>query len=444
MANDAEAAGGRNGDTTPAVLFGDGRAYATGWVKNVEESRAVARAMGAIPLSQAAPQLLDDPKAAGDSPVFFWESEKKVLGRVLPSWNQGQVGSCVGFGYGRAVQDLVLNEVAAGEPEQWPGTEQAPEVIYGGSRVEVGGGRINGDGSIGAWAAKWVKDWGAVPRGVYGSLDITRYNETTCRQLGRNGIPSDVESLARQHPVTDVALLQTADELWAALGAGKPVPVCSMQGFTTTRDADGFCRRSGQWAHCMEYRGRFVHPRRGKSVIEQNSWGGYLGGPSVVQYVKDDGGIGTFELPEGCFCVELSVAAQALVEDDTFALAGLKGWDVTPPPGPTPPIPPVPPVPPTPPVPPVSKTYKFVGEGRLFGIAIPVTGTATPAAAGDPVGLPDFGKLLRIARLVMTAYMQFQAGDFAGLADTIQKILAELGVMKTRAECEELVAAIRG
>ena len=40
----------------------------------------------------------------------------------------------------------------------------SPEVIYGGSRVEIGGGRIRGDGSIGAWAARWVRDYGVVPR----------------------------------------------------------------------------------------------------------------------------------------------------------------------------------------------------------------------------------------------------------------------------------------
>ena len=37
----------------------------------------------------------------------------------------------------------------------------------------------------------------------------------------------------------------------------------------------------------MEYRGRFHHPERGRSVIEQNSWGSYLegGGNPPVRYV---------------------------------------------------------------------------------------------------------------------------------------------------------------
>lgn len=427
-------------DTSPAVMTETGQAYATGWLKLPEVSRAVARSIGAIPLSQAAPSLMGDPKAAGDSPVFFWESEKKVLGQILRSWNQGGVGSCVGFGYGRAVQDLLLNEVASGQPEQYPGSEIAPEVIYGGSRVEVGGGQINGDGSIGAWAAKWVKEWGAVNRGIYGSLDITKYVETTCRKLGSQGIPSDVESLARLHPVTEVALVQTADELWAAIGAGKPIPVCSMQGFTTTRDSDGFCRRSGQWAHCMTYRGRFIHPTRGKSVIEQNSWGGYLGGPSTFKYVADDGTTKTAELPEGCFCVELSVAAQALSEDDTFVLAGLTGWAVAPPPDPTPPVPPVPPIPPGP-----SPTPgNFVADLKLIlpgGFSFPITGLIKPATAGV-VGLPDFGKLWRIAQLVLAAYQAYESGNIPALIDAVKKILEELGLNLTQQEFNDVISAI--
>lgn len=341
----------------PGVLI-SGAFFATGWIPRpdaVQAALARLRRAGKPDTFEAAARGLMQSQAT-DDPVFYWESERKVLGSVLGSWNQGQVGSCVGFGYGRACQDVMLNEIAAGQPELYPGTYVSPEVIYGGSRVEVGGGGINGDGSVGAWAAEWVKDWGVVVRGKYGTLDITSYDERTCRQLGASGIPPDVEALAKVHPITETALLTTADGLWAAIGAGKGVPVCSMQGFTTTRDADGFCRRSGQWAHCMEYRGRFVHPRRGRCVVEQNSWGGYLSGPDSFEYVAADGSTRRQTLPEGCFCVELSVAAQALTERDTFVLAGLTGW-AAPAPPPEPPTPPVPP--PTPGVP-LDMVIRFV------------------------------------------------------------------------------------
>lgn len=311
----------------PGVMIGS-QFRATGWVRNPDAVRQTIREMNrGRTFEQLASGLISSFNT--DVHRFYWESEQQVLGGVLPSWDQGQVGSCVGFGYGRAVQDVMLNEIADGEPEQYPGSEVAPEIIYGGSRFEVGGGQLTGDGSIGAWAARWVKDWGVVPRGQYGTLDVRQYNETTCRHLGGVGIPTDVENLARLHPITQVAQLTTEQGLWSALGAGKGVPVCSLQGFTTYRDSDGYCSLSGSWAHCMVYRGRFVHPLRGRSVIEQNSWGNYLegGGNPPVQYVKEDGSVGTFVLPEGCFCVELSVAAQSLADQDTFVLAGLTGWE---------------------------------------------------------------------------------------------------------------------
>src|SRR5437763_1529398 len=69
----------------------------------------------------------------------------------------------------------------------------AQEVIYGGSRVEVGGGRLRGDGSVGAWAAKFVHDYGVVPRGVHGRYDLSRYDERRCREYGARGVPGDLE-----------------------------------------------------------------------------------------------------------------------------------------------------------------------------------------------------------------------------------------------------------
>lgn len=424
--------------TDDRVVTADGREFATGWVRAPNESRRTAVAMGAVPLSRAAPLLLSDPRAAGDEPVFFWESERKVLGRVLPSWDQGQVGSCVSFGYGRGAQDLLLNEVAAGQAEQWPGAEIATEPIYGGSRVEVGGGRINGDGSIGAWAAKWVKDWGLLVRKKYefgGQVyDLERYNESRCRQYGRDGVPAALEAEAKIHPVTDVAQVRTADELWAALGAGKPVPVCSGQGFTTTRDADGFCRLSGSWAHCMLYRGRFVHPRRGRSVIEQNSWGGYLRGPDVFEYVAADGSVKTETLPEGCFCVPLADAARALREDDTFALAGLTGWAVVPPPSP-----------PNPPVPPMHETLVVELTAKLAGFSIPLTLTGTAKPAPAAAGFPDldFAKWVRVARLVADAVAAYRSQNWAALVAALQSLLKEFGIVLTAQQIAALAAGGR-
>lgn len=380
-------------DCEPLQIVSDaqGTPHATGWLPRPAAVNALLRrleAEGKPPtFEDAAPALLAI-YGADEAPVFLWDAEAKVLGGVRPSWDQGQVGTCVSFGFGRGTQDLILNEIMTGEPEQWPGAEVATEPIYGGSRVEVGGGGINGDGSVGAWAADWVRKWGILIRKVYSiggrTHDLTRYSESLSRSWGNSGVPNELEPEARLHPVREVALVTTAEGLWAAMGARKPVPVCSGQGFTMQRDRDGYCARSGTWNHCMLYRGRFVHPRRGKSVIEQNSWGSYLGSSnSTVEYVKADGTVGTFTLPDGCFAVELTVAAQALAERDTFALAGMSGW-----------VGPVPPVPPDPgPIPGPETTVKGMGISLAFsgwtngnkpGSVANVTGTAKITAAAEP------------------------------------------------------------
>lgn len=305
---------------------------ATGWV---DVPGAVARVHSewenrgmASRFEDAAPRLM----AAGsdDAPVFFWDAEEQVLGRRLPTWNQRRVGSCVGFGYTREAQDLLLWEIASGEPEEWPGFELAPEVTYGGSRYEVGGGRIRGDGSVGAWAADFLMRWGIVVRGVYGNLNLTQYSETTCRQLGAQGLPSDLEAVARVHPIRAAASVRTKEEVWAAIGGGKPVALCSDRGFSTRMDADGYCAPSGEWNHCLGGRGRFVHPRRGRSVVIGNSWDDYMGvGEREVDYINSEGRLAKFRLPPGCFCTTLDVVGTMAAQGDSHALAGLTGWAKT-------------------------------------------------------------------------------------------------------------------
>lgn len=314
------------------VLCGT-QTFGTGWVNDpaaVAAQMAVWTSRGMpIEFAKAAPHLVGA-GAADDAPLFFWLAEEKLLGGRLATWNQKSVGSCVGFGFGRGAQDLLLWEVLAGEPEQYPGAEVSPEVVYAGSRVEIGGGGISGDGSIGAWAADWLIRYGVVPRGVYGQIDLTRYDESLCRKLGNSGVPTDVEAAAKLHPVRAAAMVQTESEGWAALSAGKPIPVCSDFGFTMQRDSRGFCKRSGVWNHCMAGRGKFLEPDVGRSVVIGNSWGDYLGSANAtIRYVDADGTVKTIDLPPGHFAVTLATFGGMLKQRDSFALAGLTGWAKT-------------------------------------------------------------------------------------------------------------------
>lgn len=234
------------------------------------------------------------------------------------------VHNCVAFGNGRAVNDLICISALQGILEL-PEEDVATEPIYGGSRVEVGRGVLgNSDGSLGSWAAGWLLNWGVLLRKVYGSEDLREYNTDRCRSYGVRGCPDSLEPIAKQYPVKGVALVTTGDALWQALGSSYPVAVCSNRGFTTTLQG-GFCEPSGSWGHCMEFRGRFIHPTRGKCVIIQNSWADYLkskNNPHSMVETRQS----KVQLPDGCFATTLAVAAAMVAQRDSYALSNVKGF----------------------------------------------------------------------------------------------------------------------
>lgn len=183
--------------------------------------------------------------------VLLYEAEKKVAGRYLS--HVQTIGDCVSHGFGRGVDLLACVEIVAGEAEEWKG-ETATEILYAGSRVEIGGGRAGSDdGSFGGWMAKWLSLYGTILRGKYGNLDLTKYSGATARKLGspRAGVPDDLEPKAKEHPVRTCSLVTTYEDARDAIANGYPVAVCSNRGFNSTRDKQGFLRPSGSWPHCM-------------------------------------------------------------------------------------------------------------------------------------------------------------------------------------------------
>lgn len=292
-----------------------------GWKYEPREVEAFLNHLEHPVFGVAAPNLKD---FGEDKDVFFWEAEEAILGRILPAHNQ-TIGDCVSHGWGRGVQDLLLLEIARlHEAEKWV-APVATEPIYAGSRVEIGGGRIGGDGSIGAWAARWVKDYGILLREKYGNIDLTRYSGNRARDWGRGrkGVPNSLEPIAKEHPVQNVALVTSWENTRDSLAALKPVPVCSMQGFTMQRGRDGFCRPSGSWAHCMVFRGTFVAKGNRPGAVCQQSWGNSPTGPDILTLESGR----EVKLPQGCFGVDADVVDRMVRRDpDSYSLAGLRGW----------------------------------------------------------------------------------------------------------------------
>ena len=250
-------------------------------------------------LAQSAPHLMQGP--APTDPILLYKAWRDVLGKD-PAYPAQQIGDCVSFGHGHGNDLLQCIEIGLGEPSVYQETDT--EFIYGTSR-EVAGILGRQDGSYGAAAVKAMTTVGMVSRAMLGT-DGT-YSGQRAKSWGLNGAPASVKQEAGAFKLGSAANVSTWDELVAALRNGYPVTICTAQGFTLERDADGFCRARGRWGHCMFIAGvRFDRP--GACIIQ--SWGPDTpSGPLAL------------DQPTFSFWADQSVIERILGEGDSWALS---------------------------------------------------------------------------------------------------------------------------
>lgn len=256
--------------------------------------------------------------AGAQEPVLLY----RALYEARPDWLVGRqgIGDCVSWGWAHGADILLAVDLKLGRTAEWHAA--ATEAIYGGSRVEARGRTSGGwsDGSYGGAAAKWVSQWGIVFRQPYPVLghDLTTYSSKLAKQWGNFGCGGQgdggrLDAEAKRHAIRTVAVVATFDEAAAAIRNGYPIPVCSGQGFSSQRDAQGFARASGSWSHCMCFIG-VRHDRPGLLCL--NSWGPtWISGP---KWPSDQ--------PDGSFWVEASTATRMLRGRDSFAMSNYTGF----------------------------------------------------------------------------------------------------------------------
>lgn len=268
-------------------------------------------------LFDAAPQLSTDRK---DTVLLYRSLNEAYQYRYGREWRVGSqgIGDCVSWGWAHAasIHTAVLWE--KGEILEWQ--EVATEPIYGGSRVEAAGRSFGGwgDGSNGASAATWCRDYGLLFRQDYPTADLKTYSAQRAKQWGAYGCGGkddngQLDGEAKRFPVKHIALVRSFDEAAAAIANGYPVAVCSGQGFTSQRDKAGFARAYGKWSHCMVFIG-VRHDRAGLLCL--NSWGpDWISGP---KYPDDQ--------PDGSFWVDADTCTRMLRGGDSYAFAGPQGF----------------------------------------------------------------------------------------------------------------------
>lgn len=233
--------------------------------------------------------------------ILLYRAWKDCLGAYIPYVRQA-IGDCVSHGHGHG-NDLLLCVEAALQGLKFTReeVETDTEALYGMGR-EAGNMLGWQDGCYGSAMVKAMTTMGMVPRKEVGPYDGQR-----AKQWGRTGAPDDIKQKASEWKLGAAALVKTWDELAAALGNGYPVTVCSDQGFTMTRDADGFCQARGSWGHCMLICG--IRTDKPGALIFQ-SWG-----PNVP-----DGPL-ALDQPDNSFWAERRVVERMLSLGDSWALS---------------------------------------------------------------------------------------------------------------------------
>jgi hypothetical protein len=302
----------------PVLIGGPAEGPAFGWVEHADQIDAnrdpqQTLQFAATPAGKA---------ALGDDDALLYRAVRKVNNKGppwYPNVNQESVGCCVGCGFKHGADVCQATAILAGASFEWK--PASVEVIYAGSRVDVGGGRLRGDGSTGAWAAGYLRDKGGIaPMEKVGRYDLGTFSPARARQWGASGAPAEVKEVAKKHPVKSTSLVTSAADVKRAILQGYPVAVCSSVGFNNrdgsvgTRDADGFCRPNGTWPHCMCFIGWRSGSRPGALCL--NSWGDSA----------HKGPVWPEDMPPAAFWIDASVVDQMVRQGDSFALADVAGF----------------------------------------------------------------------------------------------------------------------
>lgn len=204
-------------------------------------------------------------------PPPIWTLTKKINnGKHLPTLEQA-IGDCVAFGVAQAGARLQVAEIVSLHQAEllkpW-----YPPFIYGISRVQVGGGQIDGDGSTGAWGATAVNEYGIL---FNDDDDVPPYSGEIARSWGRTpGPPAKHIYTAESRPVETISRLTTIAQIRDALCNYYPVTIASSRGFRMKPvDREGFhvFVPEGTWMHQMSLIAWMDEPFQ--AAYRLNSWG---------------------------------------------------------------------------------------------------------------------------------------------------------------------------
>lgn len=242
--------------------------------------------------------------------VRLWHAVLEARGGHLPNVPQ-QVGDCVSWGAKHAIEYLQYMEMKTGPPGSEFHEVFAP-YIYGVSRVLIGQGRLRGEGSCGAWAAKGVTQFGVLRADFE---NVPAYSGHIARQWGKDGPPQQFIAEAKKFLVQMTSPVADASSIRDAIVNGYPCTIASNIGFDKIVKRDGRLVgvRSGSWSHQMAVIG---YDGSGETPYWYilNSWGPDAHGKPLGD-----------EPPGGFWIGERDMTAIA-AQGDSFAYSSFAGF----------------------------------------------------------------------------------------------------------------------
>lgn len=242
-----------------------------------------------------------------------YQAVRKVLGRDIGGKLSVQlIGDCVSWGMKHAVEYLSCLDILMRKDAEEFHSIFAP-YIYGISRVQIGGGRMGGDGSLGSWAAAGVMKYGT----IFADKDeCPPYGKDIARQWGAKGPDAKFIKVGEKYLVKSAAKVKSWDDLITGLDNGYSCTVASDQGFEMTPGADGYHDPKGTWAHQMCIYDYCL--LEDEHAYIGNSWGDVHG-------VVKNPGTGE-EMPRGTLKVKRRTIERMIGQGDTFLISQFNGF----------------------------------------------------------------------------------------------------------------------
>jgi hypothetical protein len=222
------------------------------------------------------------------------------------------VHNCVSWGMKHAVEYLACCDILMRKDAEEFHHIFAP-YIYGVSRVQIGGGRLSGDGSLGSWAAAGVMKYGVI---FADKNETPVYSKEVAKKWGADGPPSSYLAVGKNYLVQSAAKVKSWDQLVAGLANGYSCTVASNQGFTMKPNKDGFHQADGQWMHQMCIYDYCLDPE--PHVLIANSWGDVHG--RLKHFSTGE------ELPGGTIRAKKAVIERMIGQGDTFLVSQYNGF----------------------------------------------------------------------------------------------------------------------